>query len=249
MRIHPLCTFFTIGSTAFSANALRGGEKERRLSPECTINQIAFLQIPDEAPITGGDEELGCDDGSGTFVPLSVDKGQAASIREMAASGALVFGTSKININGASSNGKGGITLPPGVPISVVGNTPWGDRELRDTGRELQTGTGDKYFILFRVTDINGKVYGHSATTMSANMFGTNNQDSMNLKSQMTACSQGKYTIIPGCKGFDCSALESAPGVIDITIPVSFSDMKFCIIITYVYSLTIIRLLIDHISF
>lgn len=47
----------------------------------------------------------------------------------------------------------------------------------------------------------------------------------MTFKSQMYACSVGKYTIATGGRpGYDTSDLESAQGVIDITIDVSLKN-------------------------
>ena len=119
------------------------------------------------------------------------------------------------------------IKFTPGRLISILAHekmeVPWNRR------RNLQEGTGNKYFILFRVTDSNDLVYPHSASVMSDNMFGTGT-DSVNLKTQLYACSVGKYIVIPGGKnGYDFSGLESAPGVVDITIPISLDSPTYSV--------------------
>ena len=137
----------------------------------------------------------------------------------------MFFGLSTIDVDGSSVDTDGSINLPPGNSVNVIDKnpsdkTPWGDRKDR---RNLQAGSGDKHFILFRVTDSNGLVYADNAAAMSENVFGPN--DTVNLKSQMDACSVGKYTVIPGGKpGYDTTPLESAPGVIEISINVSLDN-------------------------
>lgn len=190
---------------------------------ECTINAIALLQIPGELSIEGGDEEYGCDDGSGSFRPLHLDEVQRKSLQGLAASGKVSYGKSKIDVNGATFNQDGSITMPPGKTISAEARENHGnpfDRRL--------TGTGVKHFLVFRVTDVNGLVHSDSAQVMSDNVFGTKSgakRDAINLKTQLAACSVGQYTVVPGAKtGIDISMFQSAPGVIDIQLDISLEN-------------------------
>ena len=175
------------------------------------------MQIPGDAPIDGGDEHYMCDDGS-NLVSVKFDDSQVQALKNKAATGELNFAESKIDVEGVMINKDNIAWFAPGKQIAAIAR----DKKGLWDQRNLQ-GTGDKYFILFRVTDANGLVYGHSASVMSDNMFGTDN-DSVNLKSQMAACSVGKYNIIPGGKpGWDTSGIEAAPGVIEITIQIDIT--------------------------
>jgi hypothetical protein len=186
---------------------------------ECTINAIALLQIPGEPSIEGGDEEYGCDDGSGSFRPLHLDEAQRKSLQGLAASGEVSYGKSVIDVNGATFNQDGSITMPPGKTISAEARENHGnpfDRRL--------TGTGVKHFLVFRVTDVNGLVHSDSPQVMSDNVFGTK-RDRINMKTQLEACSVGQYTVVPGAKtGIDISRFQSATGVIDIQLDISLEN-------------------------
>jgi len=191
---------------------------------ECIINAVDLLQIPEEAPIAGGDVQYECDNGS-NFIPIKFDAAQITALEDKVATGEAIFAKSKLDVEGEMIDEDGIIKFTPGRLISILAHekkeVPW------DRQRNLQEGTGNKYFILFRVTDSNGLVYPHSASVMSDNMFGTGGTDSVNLKTQLYACSVGKYIVIPGGKnGYDFSGLESAPGVVDITIPISLNNPR-----------------------
>lgn len=195
---------------------------------ECIINAVDLLQIPEEAPIVGGDVQYECDNGS-NFIPIKFDAAQITALKDKVATGEAIFAKSKLDVEGEIIDDEDGIIkFTPGRLISILAHekkeVPW-DRGRRN----LQKGTGNKYFILFRVTDSNGLVYSHSASVMSDNMFGTGT-DSVNLKTQLDACSVGKYIVIPGGKnGYDFSGLESAPGVVDITIPISLDNSMYSV--------------------
>lgn len=199
-----------------------------RSSPtkECIVSSIAYLQIPGAPPIAGGDEEFGCDIGNGSFLPLHLNNGQVQSLKGLVADGKMHFGFSKINIRQATFHDDGFVTLPSNHAISVVeqenASSPFDHRDQRD----LQAGTGNKHFLLFRVTDVNGLVISDSPDEMSDNLYGTYG-DTTNLKSQMKACSVGKYIIVPGGRnGFNTTGLESAPGVIDIRLDISLNNTR-----------------------
>ncbi|KAL7505162.1 hypothetical protein ACHAXN_004639, partial [Cyclotella atomus] len=204
---------------------------------ECTINMIALNQIPGEPLIKGGDIEYGCDDGSGLFSPLHLDKLQQKSLQGLAASGQVLYGKSKININGATFNQDGSITTPPGKPISAKARV---NNEKVFLRRPRTTKASKRSVLLFRVTDVNarqptshnalphslGLVQEDNPDLMSDKVFGTKG-DEINLKTQLAACSAGQYSIIPGTRpGFDISDLQSAPGVIDIKLDISLDNNR-----------------------
>lgn len=207
-----------------------------RRNNDCTINAIALLPEPGEPPIKGEEfgydygneppteeEEFGCDYGNGLFVPLHLSKAQKKSLRHQAASGNITYGKSKIDVNGATFNQDGSITMPTGKSIYAEARKNHVDlfdhRNLRIT-----TKASKRYFLLFRVTDAVGRVYPDSPAVMSDNVFGTGG-DNINLRTQLSACSVGKYTVIPGAKPyFDISGLQSARGVIDIELPISLDN-------------------------
>jgi hypothetical protein len=200
---------------------------------ECTIGANAYLSIPGEAPIA--EEEYGCIDETGLFQPLRLDKDQENSLKALAASGKSIYGLSKIDVQGATVNDDGSITMPPGKAISVEARENANSLFDRHRTRKLAhgAGAGDKYFLVVRVTGKGAKgekqVHEDEAYDMSNNLFGTHD-DLVNLKSQMSACSDGKYNVIAGGKpGYDVYGpdLQSDPaaiGVIDITLSISLDN-------------------------
>lgn len=71
--------------------------------------------------------------------------------------------------------------------------------------------------LVVKVTDSVGKARSENATVISDNVFGTSG-DPVNLKSQLYNCSWGQLNIIPG--PIDAEH-EEAPGVIEVTIPIT----------------------------
>jgi len=212
------------------------GQGRGRPMVECTLNLEALMQIPGAAPIAGGDEVHLCDDGGDKLIPMKFDGPQLEALKDKAAMSEIIYGNSKIDVEGVEIGDDGTAVFPGNKPITALPNqNPWAGRNLQKEEedhegateeRKLQAGTGVKKFILFRVTDGFGEVHPHDAATMSDNMFGTNG-DTINLKTQLDACSAGKYTVEPGGKnGYDFTGLESAPGVVDITIDISLDSPR-----------------------
>ena len=84
--------------------------------------------------------------------------------------------------------------------------------------------TGVQNFLVVRITDINGKVRGESAAEISSDVFGSISgyTDTVNMKSQLESCSHDKLIVVPG----GIASHENrytAPGVVDITIPVDIT--------------------------
>lgn len=191
---------------------------------DCVISAIAYLQAPGEPLIP--ELEYGCENSSGSFIPLHLDEAQEQNLKDLAAAGTVMFGFTKVGLQGATFDDAGSLRLPSGKDIDFKSDSIAGNVFNLRGRRDLQAGTGDKHFLLFRVSDIDGLVHRHSPREMSDNVFGTYG-DPNNLKSQMLACSVGKYRVIPGGRsGYDTSPIESAPGVIDIKIDVSLNNTR-----------------------
>ncbi|KAL7511420.1 hypothetical protein ACHAXN_008372 [Cyclotella atomus] len=138
-------------------------------SNECTIQAIEVLKNPSESPIAGGDLEYGCDDRNGLLSPLHLDEVQQKSLPSLTASGQVQFGKSKVNVNEATFNLDGSITVPSGKPL--LSET----RENNETalGRRTRPKANKRHFyLLFRATDEDGRVPPHSPEVMSDNVSG-----------------------------------------------------------------------------
>jgi hypothetical protein len=144
-----IATSFILLAAAVQATNLRA----LTVPHECTINAIALLQIPGEAPLAN-EVEYGCDDGSGLFSPLHLDEIQQKSLQGLAANGQVHYGKSKINVHGAT------ITTPSGKPISAEAKNKENafnkfiSAELDNIENALRRRTNSKaskrHFLLFR---------------------------------------------------------------------------------------------------
>ena len=92
----------------------------------------------------------------------------------------------------------------------------------RNLQQSFGSHTGNKPMLVVKVTDVNGLAQDETPAVISDDVFGTSG-DTVNLKSQMNACSMGRLTIIPGDNnsGRISQSVYSAPGVISVTIGVS----------------------------
>eukprot|EP00584_Thalassiosira_punctigera_P019424 CAMPEP_0172555260 /NCGR_PEP_ID=MMETSP1067-20121228/58322_1 /TAXON_ID=265564 ORGANISM="Thalassiosira punctigera, Strain Tpunct2005C2" /NCGR_SAMPLE_ID=MMETSP1067 /ASSEMBLY_ACC=CAM_ASM_000444 /LENGTH=884 /DNA_ID=CAMNT_0013343775 /DNA_START=163 /DNA_END=2813 /DNA_ORIENTATION=- len=217
---------------------------------ECTIQAISFLRIPGQS-IPGGEEQIGCDDGTGDFVPLELDQPQRHALGKLAESGELLYGLSKINLSGATKSGNGSnkkFSLPTGKSISILKKGRGKDENkggLNDKngrgGRNLQAVT-NKYFLVFRITDSGGRVNAQTPQEISDNVFGTDG-DQINFKSQMAAISNNKFNVIPGVKiGNSLSSIQSAKGVVNITIGIRLDDNSDNVILNAAVEAALARL-------
>ena len=199
-----------------SASGLR-----RRLTQatECTLQVVASSPVPnvfshiEDSPL---EEEFECemdpaDMGGipGLTLPIQASADQIDELKQKFKSGEIIAGQSKLK-HGSVNFGPHGIELPPGLQIAIENNKH---------GRKLGHGglTGDKPFLVVRVTDKGGKVRPESAAEIGDDVFGTLG-DPLNLKSQMDACSFGQLKI---SEGYIAPEHRSAPGVLDVTIDVS----------------------------
>jgi hypothetical protein len=184
----------------------------------CTIDTIALLQIPGEPPLEGGDVEYECASESGSFAPLHLDEVQQKTVQGLAASGKV-----------ATFNQDGSVTTsgkPSISSISVEANDIPAGRRMTTKASKVAKAS---HFLLFRVTDAEGRVHPDSPDVMSDNVFGVAG-DSDNIKTQLAACSAGKYRVTPGARpGFNISDLQSAPGVIDIKLDISLDNSRYTV--------------------
>jgi len=134
-----------------------------------------------------------------------------------------VEGTWRVHLDGSSvhEDDVEHVDVQPGFTISVVvpqevavPQTPHHPGGTRPRGN----GSGDKYFVAFRVTDKMGPP-ALSAAAISDYIFGTAG-DLFHFNTPMQGCSDGQYEVkFGGRPGYDLSPLYSAPGVIELEIP------------------------------
>jgi hypothetical protein len=177
----------------------------------------------------GDDETIECEmDPSetggygGLIYPLGLTKNQKKDLLSMVAKGEIKPGEARLQIgaSGATFDGK---TIQFKENDHIPDFVTRGGPNL-STGRQLALNDpyrhiGVKSVLFVRVTDSVGKVYGHNAELMSSNVFGstTNYADSVNLKSQLSACSYGQLTMNPA-SDLGSNQAPGAPGVTEVTI-------------------------------
>ncbi len=191
-------------------------------SKECVIQAVAILPIDPshnskKSHISFECELLDTSDTkgiSGLTSPLVLDAAQKRELESKLNKGEIISNKTTMRLDGGGitlSNGK--INVPPGRAITLgKGNT-------NTTNRHLATVKGDKPILVVKVTDADGKVVPYTNAQVSDDVFGTNG-DPVNLKSQMYGCSFGQLNIIPG-KTFGKGDDIAAPGVIEVTIPIT----------------------------
>ena len=182
--------------------------------------------------------------------PLGIDKDQKKELKELLKAGVIEPNHSRLDVGGGVWDGLE-IKVPPGQLKDKVKKGK--GKKFEEERRRLFSHVGEKpskstfvllLLLLFhdiisltgssflclctvlfvKVIDNDGKTYPHSPSEMGDNVFGTEG-DPVNLKSQMAACSFGKLNIEAGDPNTPLpSAIEPAPGVIEVTIDVSSSQ-------------------------
>lgn len=150
------------------------------------------------------------------ILPIVTSDEQKSKFQQLLRNGGLIPGHSLLDLGGVGGATDGKIVaVNPGLDVAAA---------VRQNGqrrtRKLQT-LGDKPILVVKVTDSDDVTRPESAAEISDDIFGTLG-DPVNLKSQMAACSFGQLNIIPGT--IEPASLEAAPGVIEVTIPVSFQS-------------------------
>jgi hypothetical protein len=149
---------------------------------------------------------------SGLSLPIHASLAQMNDLKSMLHDGDLIPGVSKLQHGPTSFIDRQGLSIPPGLVIAnAVRTSPQGNRKLAVV-------TGDKPILVVKVTDSVGKARKETAAQIGDDVFGTVN-DSVNLASQMKACSFGALNIVPG--DITTPGAQAAPGVIEVTIPIT----------------------------
>lgn len=166
-------------------------------------------------------EEFECELSSGLTVPLR-GPGGITQLQELLNDGSFVSGEMTVAVSSDLINEEGddSVYLPPGEIILA----PRPLRALRGRGSHhrglaQQVYEGKKPILAVRVTDSGGLVHPDSADIISDKIFGTRG-DKVNIKSQLAACSHDKLQVTNEYD-VDISDKLTAPGVIEIDIPIS----------------------------
>eukprot|EP00979_Chaetoceros_neogracilis_P003697 scaffold656_cov271-Chaetoceros_neogracile.AAC.7 len=187
-------------------------------STECTLMVISYTLIKDALEGTLDDDTFECEMDSaemngisGLSLPIHASLAQMNDLKSMLHDGDLIPGVSKLQHGPTSFIDRQGLSIPAGLVIAnAVRTSPQGNRKLAVV-------TGDKPILVVKVIDLVGKARPETAAQIGDDVFGTVN-DSVNLASQMKACSFGALNIVPGDITPDAQA---APGVIEVTIPIT----------------------------
>lgn len=112
------------------------------------------------------------------------------------------------------------VSLPPGIIQVQTEGTARKRRQLAQRQRELSSYVGTKPVLVVRVTDVNGLAPVGDAHTMSDKFFGTYG-DPETMVTQFKSCSYGAFKVVT--KQYP---QMSAPGVLDVSIPVSLQNTR-----------------------
>jgi hypothetical protein len=194
------CTLYAIGDTRLQTR-LRNSHRIRKHS-----SKLDFVCEPNGL---GAQGNLGAQ-GS---IHINLTKAQRKFLQNGMNSGSVVSGLT--TLQGAYYEGD---------EIVISENTTFGRKE-----EQLKILSNKKKSILVvRVTDKDGKVIGDSAAQVGDNVFGTLN-DPVNLKSQMFDCSYGAVDITNVYTSPNIDDKLSAPGVLDVTIPISINGNRYTV--------------------
>jgi len=230
MKFTSIAFFATILAESSAAEQIRGSV-ERSLKEEiCTfMMREDLMELSTLEKGVGHDEpNYECERNDGTTLPLIMDKAQQQLLTMMVEDGNVIPGEATFESLGATVTSNG-LVVQHGVEINFEKKS---ERTSRNR-RKLVTKSGDTYYLVVRVIDINGLAHPHSTVTMSDNMFGTIN-DPVNMKSQIYDCSAGALNIVPG---YPDSATEAQKVNIDaVTVdlehPAGFMEANINIDIT-----------------
>ena len=130
----------------------------------------------------------------------------------------------------ASSGGRiiKSVTFPPGS-IRLRTNVDDNTGTVRRGGRSLANYAGNIPILAVRVTDVDGLAPSDDANYISDKIFGTNGDDSTAV-SQFSLCSYGAFNIVNndyGSRTAEILSKLSAPGVLDVTIPISIQPFRY----------------------
>jgi len=227
-----LCLFFTgaaLSAPMTSTANLRSSKVEspRNLkvakASECTIMVASDIRILEGAWEYLEEDSFECemdpedmDMESGQFLPLRTSPAQLAYLNKMLKDGDLIPGESQLVHGDNVVFNSDGLYVPPGLDIETH------VRRNVNKRRKLANTIGIKPILVVKVTDSGGLARDETPALIGDDIFGTIT-DPVNLASQMKACSFGQLDIVPGAISPSTGA-EAAPGVIEVTVPISLTD-------------------------
>ena len=203
-----IATLFLLFADAVIASQLQ-------LQEDCTILAIADTPVNKRSlrDAIPGETEFACQSNeanarltSRQIYPIKLTNEQQKQMEDDLQKGVLVSGETTI---------KG--TEIIGNDIVISGIPRYGEKQVITASANKK-----KSLLVVRVTDKDGKVIGDSAAVVGDNVFGTRN-DKVNLKSQMFDCSYGNVDFTNKYTSPDISGKLSAPGVLDVRIPISIT--------------------------
>ncbi|KAL9181023.1 hypothetical protein ACHAXT_009828 [Thalassiosira profunda] len=225
-----LCISAALVGLMATQPALGGELRGRALADEERCARvIAIARAPDRAraPLRttkgggghGQDETFVCESSDGRTRTLTGSDGQMKELRRMLAGGRFVSAESTVAVEPGSSRDDA-VLLPPGKILFKRASRA--SRGRPDGGRGLAAHEGQKAVLVVRVEDVDGRVHPDPADVVSDKVFGTHG-DRVNAKSQLAACSYGKF-VVSHDYAVDISEHLSAPGVIEVDIPISLVE-------------------------
>jgi hypothetical protein len=186
---------------------------------EC-VSILAVAAAPESnstAP-SNRNEEFLCEMSNGYLSPIQGSSKQIEHMRSLLNSGVLVSAESTIEITKA-----GNIVVKK--RSSQKSSSRWSSRRLLSTETNDAynvTNEGEKKVLIVRVTDANGFTHPDSPAMMSGNIF---REDTLTVASHFAACSFGKLKFSYDYP-IDISEHLSAPGVIDVGIPIALNASR-----------------------
>ena len=154
------------------------------------------------------DVEFVCELNSGHTIPIQGTPVHMEKMEELFGEGHFSESTIEVHVYNHTAY------LPPGDITTTIRNSIGQRRSLLDNA-------GPRYVLAVRVTDKDGRVNSASAADISNGIFGTYG-DTFTMKSQMEACSFGKFEVSVDYPMEYISQYISAPGVVDVKINVPF---------------------------
>lgn len=162
-----------------------------------------------------------CEESDGLTSPLVMEPSQKDSMVGLVAQGSVVSGKSVLSYTDDMVD-ESGIHVATGNMIT------------NESAAMMPPLTGDVYFLVVKVTDVNGEAWPDSTTLMGDNIFGFNG-DPVNMKSQVSDCSAGQLRIHAGLPDSASAAHKAAVdaattgagnpvGVMEVTIGVTFDS-------------------------
>ncbi len=189
----------------------------------CNVVAIASTPTPEYVRLQAVVDNMESNDFmcelGGHAIPLQGTSDQMRELTSLMESGQLVSAESYVEVSSIDADeSKKVMRLPPGKVIVKEKA-----RKKRGGGdRILASNEVAKPVLVVRVTDSGGRVHTDTPDIISDNVFGTYG-DAFTMKSQLEACSYGRF-VVSNSYSIDISRHLSAPGVIDVDLPISLTE-------------------------